>query len=221
MNSHYGKGVKDVADFVSRLQEIMEDTGTTVTELSIKTGIGASSISRYISGRFEPKQDKLNKIAEALDVNPAWLMGEDVPKKKIDFYYNNILPLVTKKVPMLGEIACGKPIFADEEHGIYCETNVIQADFCLRCKGDSMINARIYDGDIVFIRQQDSVDNGEIAAIITDNEATLKRVYYYSEQDLLILRAENSKYNDMIYQKRDLDSIRILGKAIAFQANII
>ena len=84
-----------------------------------------------------------------------------------------------------------------------------------------MINARIYDGDIVFIRQQDSVDNGEIAAIIIDNEATLKRVYYYSEQDLLILRAENSKYNDMIYQKRDLDSIRILGKAIAFQANII
>ena len=209
-----------MADFAERIQEIMEDTGATVTELSIKTGINASTISRYISGKFEPKQDRLNKIADALDVNPAWLMGEDVPKKKIDYYYNNILPLVTKKVPMLGEIACGEPIFADEEKGVYYETNVIHADFCLRCKGDSMINARIYDGDIVFIKQQDAVDNGEIAAIIIDNEATLKRVYYYSEENLLILKAENTKYADLIYKKSDLESIRILGKAIAFQANL-
>ena len=209
-----------MADFAERIQEVIEDTGATVTELSIKTGIGASTISRYISGKFEPKQDRLNKIADALDVNPAWLMGEDVPKKKIDYYYNNILPLVTKKVPMLGEIACGEPIFADEEKGVYYETNVIHADFCLRCKGDSMINARIYDGDIVFIKQQDAVDNGEIAAIIIDNEATLKRVYYYSEENLLILKAENTKYADLIYKKSDLESIRILGKAIAFQANL-
>ncbi|MBR1738486.1 MAG: repressor LexA, partial [Firmicutes bacterium] len=89
-----------------------------------------------------------------------------------------------------------------------------------RCKGDSMINARIFDGDVVFIKQQDSVDNGEIAAIIIDNEATLKRVYYYPDEDFLILKAENTKYADMIFKKRDLDSIRILGKVIAFQANL-
>ena len=140
--------------------------------------------------------------------------------QKIEYTFDNILPLITKRVPMLGEIACGEPIFANEDQGAFFETNVIHADFCLRCKGDSMINARIFDGDVVFIKQQDSVDNGEIAAIIIDNEATLKRVYYYPDEDFLILKAENTKYADMIFKKRDLDSIRILGKAIAFQANL-
>lgn len=210
-----------MADFVTRIQEIINETGITVTDISNKTDIPKSTISRYVSGKFEPKQDNLKKIADALKVSPAWLMGKDVPRKKTDYNLDNILPLITKRVPMLGEIACGEPIFADEVQGVYYETNVMHADFCLRCKGDSMINARIYDGDIVFVKQQDAVDNGDIAAIIIDNEATLKRVFYYSEDDLLILKAENSKYADMIYKKRDLDSIRILGKAIAFQANII
>ncbi len=210
-----------MADFVTRFQEIINETGMTVTEISSKADIPKATISRYISGKFEPKQDNLKKIADVLKVSPAWLMGEDVPRKKTDYNLDNILPLITKRVPMLGEIACGKPIFAEEVHGEYYETNVIHADFCLRCKGDSMINARIYDGDVVFIKQQDVVDNGDIAAIIIDNEATLKRVYYYPDEDFLILKAENTKYADMIFKKSDLDSIRILGKAIAFQANII
>ena len=209
-----------MASFVERLKELMSDEGLTVTTLSEKTGIQKPTISKYISGSFVPKHDKLKKISDALNVSIEWLMGEDVPKKKIEYTFDNILPLITKRVPMLGEIACGEPIFANEDQGAFFETNVIHADFCLRCKGDSMINARIFDGDVVFIKQQDSVDNGEIAAIIIDNEATLKRVYYYPDEDFLILKAENTKYADMIFKKRDLDSIRILGKAIAFQANL-
>ena len=125
------------------------------------------------------------------------------------------------RVPLLGEIACGEPIFANEESGLYAEINPdVHADFCLRAKGDSMIGARIFDGDIVFIRQQDMVDNGEIAAVIIDDETTLKRVNYFPEKNLLILKAENSEYSDLVYSGEELDHIKILGKAVAFQSAI-
>ena len=94
--------------------------------------------------------------------------------------------------------------------------NDINADFCLKAKGDSMINARIFDGDIVFIRQQPTVNNGEIAAVIIDNEATLKRVYLYDNR--LELRPENPTYPVLNYEGEQLDSIRIIGKAVAFQS---
>ena len=127
----------------------------------------------------------------------------------------------TKRFLLLGDIACGKPIVANEEKELYVEAGAgIQADFCLRARGDSMIGARIYDGDIVFIQQQDMVDDGEIAAVIIDDEATLKRVNYYPEKNLLILKAENSKYEDLIYTGEELNHIRILGKAVAFQSDI-
>ena len=67
----------------------------------------------------------------------------------------------------------------------------IHADFCLKAKGDSMIGARIYDGDIVFIRKQEMVDDGEIAAVLIGDEATLKRVQYNPEENELLLFAEN------------------------------
>ena len=122
----------------------------------------------------------------------------------------------------MGEIACGEPRFASEDRESYIEASTdIQADFCLKAKGDSMINARIQDGDIVFIREQPSVYNGEIAAVVIDDEATLKRVFYYPEKDLFILKAENPKYDDLVYSKSELDNIRILGKAIAFQSDVI
>lgn len=84
-----------------------------------------------------------------------------------------------------------------------------------------MINARIHDGDIVFIRKQSIVENGEIAAVIVDNEATLKRIYYYPEKSKLCLNAENPKYSPLVYVGDELNNIRILGKAIAFQSNVI
>lgn len=97
---------------------------------------------------------------------------------------------------------------------------VFRLTFAYGQGGDSMIGARIYDGDIVFIQQQDMVDDGEIAAVVIDDEATLKRVNYYPEKNLLILKAENSKYEDLIYTGEELNHIRILGKAVAFQSDI-
>ena len=123
---------------------------------------------------------------------------------------------------MLGDIACGKPIFANEERESYVQAGMnIKADFCLTARGDSMIGARIHDGDIVFCRSQTMVDNGEIAAVIIGEEATLKRVYYYPEKKKLVLQAENPKYEPFVYVGSELDEITILGKAIAFQSDII
>ena len=84
-----------------------------------------------------------------------------------------------------------------------------------------MIGARIYDGDIVFIRRQSSVDNGEIAAVIINDEATLKRVYFYPEESKLILSPENPRYAPLVYINAELDNIKILGKAVAFQSTVL
>jgi repressor LexA len=121
-------------------------------------------------------------------------------------------------VPLYGRIACGAPILAVEDLD---ETawmpEGVRADFALTCCGDSMINARIFDGDIVYIRQQDSVDNGEIAAVVVqDEEVTLKRFYYYPEEGRLVLRAENPTVKAQEYEGEELGHVRVLGKAVKF-----
>lgn len=184
--------------------------------------LNKSDLSQYVSGKVEPGQDKLFVLAKALKVSEAWLMGyDDEPNQSniIDLI-PNLLPLPkTKKVPLVGTIACGEPITAVEniEDYISMPENV-HADFCLRCKGDSMINARIFDGDIVYIRQQPDVENGEIAAVLIENEATLKRVFKH--KDSLELRAENPTFSPMYYEGAELENIRILGKAVAFLSGV-
>jgi SOS regulatory protein LexA len=134
----------------------------------------------------------------------------------------NIRPVATQRLPILGNIACGEPIFADEDRESYVEVGTeLRADFCLRAVGDSMINARILDGDVVFIRQQPTVNNGEIAAVLIGDEATLKRVYYYPEKKKLVLNPENPKHEPLVYVGEELEEIRVLGKAVAFQSNVI
>lgn len=186
-----------------------------------KTGLGKSAVSQYYSGKYEPKQKGIYLIAKALDVNEAWLMGFDVPMERTNIKYpDNILKIEIKRFPLLGSIAAGQPIFADEHFESYVEAGSnIQADFCLRVQGDSMINARIADGDIVFIRKQPTVNDGEIGAVLIGDEATLKRIYISEDEVLLV--SENPNYKPMVYKNEELNEIRILGKAIAFQSDVV
>jgi len=206
--------------FAKRMQEAMDIRNMKQSELVEKTRLGKSAISQYVSGKYEPKQKGIYTIAEALNVSEAWLMGYDVPMERTNTKYpDNILKIEIKKFPLLGTIAAGVPIFADEQYESYIEAGSnIHADFCLKVQGDSMINARICDGDIVFIRQQPIVDDGQIAAVLIDDEATLKRVYCTDHQ--IVLVAENPNYKPMVYKNHELNSIRILGKAVAFQSVI-
>ncbi len=216
---------KIVGTFHERLRKCLNDkTSITATSLADKIGLSKQAISMYASGSRKPKRPTIKAIAEALNVNEAWLMGYDVPMERQDtsqiLIASNIIPIPkTKKVPLLGTIACGEPILATENIEAYVDMDSdIHADFALRCQGDSMINARIMDGDIVFIRKQDKVENGEIAAVLmddcTESNATLKRVYV--SDDKIRLCAENPNYQDMIFFEEDMNKVRIIGKAIAF-----
>lgn len=210
----------------SRIRNRREELGLSQDELGKRLGYKSrSSINKIELDQRNLTQSKIKAIAEALETTPAYIMGWDEPDQKLDKenlkFFDNLFPIETKKFPLIGNIACGKPILADEQFEAYIEAGAnIKADFCLRAKGDSMIGARIYDGDIVFIKKQEMVDNGEIAAVIIEDEATLKRVNYFPEKNLLILKAENSKYEDLVYTGEQLDHIIILGKAVAFQSDI-
>lgn len=164
--------------------------------------------------------DKLELIANLLNVTPAYLMGWEEEKHSAISLPDNILPLPKfKKLPLVGTIACGDPILSEQniEDYIKCP-NDINADFCLRCKGDSMIGARIHDGDIVYIRQQPDVENGEIAAVLIDDEATLKRVY--KKGNSIILQPENPAYEPLVFVREEINQISILGKAVCFLSNV-
>lgn len=213
-------------DMAKRIKDLRTSQGMTLEQVAEKVGVGKSTVRKWETGLIaNMRRDKIAALADALNTSPMYLMGwsdEINPAPALDLSkFDNIYPVKLKKFPLLGEIACGKPIFANEDRESYILAGSdIHADFCLRAKGDSMINARILDGDIVFIRKQDMVDNGEIAAVAIGDDVTLKRVVYYPEQNLLILKAENSKYQDMIYSQNQLDQVYILGKAIAFQSDV-
>ena len=204
----------------NKIREIRKARGFTLDTLAEAVGTTKQTIQRYETGVISNiPQEKIELIARVLSVTPSALMGwsdNDYPSAK------GVLPITIKRLPILGEIACGEPIYAREEHESYISADShLDADFCLKAHGDSMIGARIYDGDIVFIRAQDSVDNGEIAAVIINEEATLKRVYFYPEDSKLILTPENPKYAPLVYMNSELDNIKIIGKAVAFQSAIV
>jgi repressor LexA len=192
-------------------------------------GVSEATISRYESGNIKNmRRDRIEKYAKALKVSPSDFLDINDAEDSCDSdlaaliaKYPNIKPIKLKRFPMLGEIACGEPVFADEDKEHYVMADMdIHADFCLTAKGDSMVNARIYEGDIVFIKEMPIVENGDIAAVIINDEATLKRVYYYREDGMLQLVAENPKYKPLVYQGEELNHIRILGKAVYFMSAV-
>lgn len=227
-----------MAKFNERLKLLRREAGLSQQDFAKQLGTSKSSINMYERGEREPGLETLEAIADYFNVDMDYLLGKsehrsksawlegidksvdlDILRSQIKF--ENLFPIERKRYPLLGEIACGKPITANEEIDLYVEAGAdIQADFCLKAKGDSMIGARIYDGDIVFIRQQDMVEDGEIAAVLIDDEATLKRVYYDREAGVLQLFAENPHYKTMRFSGEELDHIRILGKAVAFQSDL-
>lgn len=204
-----------------RIKQRRMELGLSADQVAEKLNVDRTTIFRYERGAISKvPTDTLAKLAQVLYTSPTYLMGlsdETGTMSNAD----NLYQIEIKKFPLLGNIACGKPIFAEEEFELYVEAGAnIKADFCLKCKGDSMINARIHDGDIVFVRKQPMVDNGEIAAVLIGDEATLKRVFYYPDKGKLILQAENPSFEPLVYIGEEINEIDILGKAIAFQSDV-
>ncbi|MBP3723034.1 MAG: helix-turn-helix domain-containing protein [Selenomonadaceae bacterium] len=201
-----------------RLRAARQKLGLTLDDVAKKVGVSRQTIHRYETGVITNiPQVNIEKIAAVLETTPAKLMGWDIDENLS--HISNLVPITGKPVPIIGTIAAGKPILAEENiEGEATPAADIRADFALRVKGDSMEGVPILDGDIVFIRSQPEVENGEIAAVLIDNEATLKR--FYNNGNSVMLVSENPKYPPFIYTKENCDDFRILGKAIAYQHSL-
>lgn len=205
-----------MATFSERLEQALRMRDMTAADLARKTGIGEGAISQYRKGAYKATQSNLEKIASALTVSIPWLMGAtdvQIPQGL------SPMPAVTA-VPRLGTIACGEPILAEQNIDGYDQIpDYIKCDFTLVCKGDSMIDARIHDGDIVCIKQQDIVDNGQVAAVLIGEEATLKRFYY--EDGTVTLMAANPSYPPKTFSGEAISNVRVLGLATHFISKVV
>ncbi|MBR1969606.1 MAG: helix-turn-helix domain-containing protein [Clostridia bacterium] len=196
-----------------RIKERRRALGLTLLEVADALGVKEATVQRYESGEIKNlKLETINSLAKLFRCSPSYLVGWDFE----DSLPPQVMEIKNEEVPMVGEIAAGKPILANEFVEYYSPLKDTGADFCLKVKGDSMIGAGITDGCTVFIHRQDIVEDGEIAAVLIDDEATLKRVYI--SEDSITLVAENPKYKPMIYSGEKCSGIRILGKAVSFMS---
>lgn len=188
------------------------ELGLTVEELAKKMGYkDKSSISKIENGKADIPQSKVIAFARALNTTTAYLMGIDTAKERS--IPAGFQPLPKRdRIPRVGQIACGTPILAEENVEAYDEVpSEWHADFTLLCQGDSM-EPKIKDGDVVAIHSQPMVENGEVAAVLIDGEATLKRVFLFD--DHIELRAENPTFPTILRIGEDMNTITIEGKAV-------
>ena len=200
------------------IKEERRKQGFSQEDLAKAIGSTKQAIYKYETGIVTNiPTEKIEKIALFLGVTPSYLLGW----QNEDNSPMGMFPIKTKRLPLLGNVACGEPIFAEDSKEAFISADSdIDADFCLIAKGDSMINARIFDGDLLFVKKTEIVDNGDIAVVLIEDEATVKRFYYDREENTLTLIPENPLYRPMRYSGSELDSIRVLGRVVAGQYSI-
>lgn len=210
-----------MATLYDRIKSRRTELGLTVEELAHKMGYkDKSSISKIENGKADIPQSKIAAFADALQTTPAYLMGwEEQPDPKKPPIPPGFEPMpAMTEVPLVGRIACGTPITAEENvERMVCVPSKWHATFTLTCEGTSM-EPKIHDGDLVAIRSQPTVENGEVAAVRIEGEATLKRVYLHS--NFIELRAENPAFESIILAKEDMNTVTIEGKAVGLCRNI-
>lgn len=211
--------------FGEKLKQIRLERNMSQQDFADLLSTSKQVISRYELGQTTPKIGVAAKWCLILGINLDNMLNDEKGIYDKSAVYSealpdNILPLPKmRRIPLLGDIACGEPILAVENLDGNVEIpESIDADFALRCKGDSMINARIFNGDIVYIRQQPTVENGEIAAVLIDNEATLKKVYM--TENAITLNPANDAYQPLVFVGEEINTVKILGKAVAFTSTI-
>ena len=210
---------------ITRIRELMYEKRMNQVELASKSNVSKATISNVLSGRYNPQYDTLAAIAEALDTTVAYLRGETENPSRYDVITetnttpHNYGPAPQKKkLPLLGKIACGNPLYSDGHVETYVDPgHDIDADFCLIAEGDSMIGAHIQDGDIVFVREAQQVANGQIAAIrVGDDEFTLKRFYYDPVRSVVQLIAENPNFPPIVKTGAEIEDVHIVGLVVGF-----
>ncbi len=203
--------------FPGRLRELRKSRNMTQPQLAQLLGIAKSTISMYENGRREPDLETLEAIADIFNVD----LNSLVSRKERSVVPNGFQPVPsTTKRPRLGVISCGDPIDTPENFDGYDDVpDMFDCDFTLVCEGDSMIGARICAGDIVYIKQQPTIENGQIAAVLIDGEEKLLKRVYITEESI-ILQAENPAYPPRSYHKEDMNRVSIIGKVVGFTSMV-
>lgn len=210
-----------MSNFASVMKRLRIERGITQEQLASLLKVSRSTIGMYETGSREPDFETCEAIADIFNVDMDYLMGRSNVERKHPITPPTTvppgfepLPRMVKK-PLIGDIACGEPITAEQNIADYVDVpESVHCDFCLRCHGNSMVEAGIQDNDVVYIRAQPEVEDGEIAAVRIGGEATLKRVYYDGQS--LTLMPANSSYRPKTYSGPELENIRIEGKAVGF-----
>ena len=204
---------------MNRIKELREELNKTRAQVARELKMPYTTYVNYEKEDREPNSEVLITIANYFHVSVDYLIGR-TDNRRPSSSAGNLIPLNhIIKIPIVGRIACGTPILAEQnfEGFTFCPDNV-NADFALKCQGDSMIDANILDGDLVYIQETPKVENGDIAAVVIGEEATLKKVYY--QDDTITLIPANSRYEPMIYKREAINEIRICGKAVAILRHI-
>ncbi|HZK19528.1 MAG TPA: S24 family peptidase [Treponemataceae bacterium] len=209
--------------FAKRLRKAMDIRGIKQVELVEVTGISKSAISQYLSGAFVPKQKNTYKLADALNVDPAWLMGKDVDmmKKETRGEYNKteLLKAVLGDItmlPIIGTIRAGEPILAIEKVEGYFPTDssILSSDknyFFLKVKGDSM-NLEFKEGSLLLIEKTPCVENGEIGVVLVNaHEATVKKIVKNDNMITLIPMSSNHIHTPQMINL-EKQQVEIIGK---------
>lgn len=204
-------------EFGQMLKQLRKERSLSQDELAAKLGTTKQVISRYENGQRMPRLSVVSEYARKLGVPLSALSGEEAPQEALTG---------GRRVPILGSAACGEPIYkpGDGTESIVVDED-IACDFALIAQGDSMTGDRIFSGDIVFIRRQDSVRDGEIAAVALDNEVTLKHVRRLRSADGSVvftqLLPSNPAYSPIdIGGEDETRMVRILGKAVAVRFSL-
>lgn len=200
-----------------RLRNVFEKSGLTQTEVCEKTGINKGALSSYLSGRYFPKQKTIDKLSKVFNVSINYLMGfEPEHSQKGDSSdltgITNISFPASKPVPILGDICAGEGIWCEENfEGHFFIDSSVKADFCVRVRGDSMIDAGIRDGDLAFIKKTYDYKDGNIYAvrINSDCEAVLKKVFW--QEDTIVLNPCNAEYKPIV---TDSEGVSVVGECI-------
>ncbi len=191
------------------------ELGLTLDQVASACGVGKSIVAKWERGEVKNiRRDNLAALSDVLQVSPLVLMGrEELYTQNEEYVPDGFIPMPDMaRVPLVGRIACGQPITAEQNvEGVVSVPSQWRSDFALLCKGDSM-EPSIKDGDLVAIHIQPMVENGEIAAVRIDNEATLKHVYLYS--NYIELRPENPAYQSIIKIGEEMNEVKIEGKAV-------
>ncbi len=215
-----------MSDTGERIRNRRKQLNISADALAEHLGVSRSTIFRYENGNIEKIPARiLPDIAKFLQTSEAYLMGWNnsalpntcVPPSE------KVYPLAHSPIPFLEGMVNGSPKYRTMDHEAYPRSEIaITADFFMKAPDDSMKNARIRGGDIIFIKEQDRAENGEIAAVALENSSSmaLRRFYWYGSKELLILKPENPDFEDLLFQGDEKSKVRILGIAVAFQSSL-